>query len=111
MSLTWLFSSSRSAVLSSVGMAASLRRLSWTCGAFAFFLSLMGGERFLDETVVAFAFQNRDQFAAAAFNDTPGHEHVHEVRLDVVQHALVVGDDEHGHVGRENAVDAVAHDL
>ena len=39
-------------------------------------------------------FQFQCQFRAAAFDDAPIGQHMHHIRLDVVEQALVVGDDQ-----------------
>jgi hypothetical protein len=54
-------------------------------------------------------FQFQRQFRAAALDDAAIGQHVHHVRLDVVQQALVVGDDQERAVGAAQCVDAVGH--
>ena len=51
------------------------------------------------EPGVAVRFQFQRQFRAAAFDDAAIGQHVHDVRLDVVEQALVVGDHQEGAAG------------
>ncbi len=49
------------------------------------------------------------QFGAAGENYAAVEEHVDVVGFDVVENALVVGDDEHAQVGADKAVDTLGH--
>src|SRR5215831_18041837 len=59
---------------------------------------------------VAGGFELERQLLAAGLHDAPLGEHVHHVGHDVVEQALVVGDDHHGALRRAQAVDAVGDD-
>lgn len=52
-------------------------------------------------------FQLERQFRAAGFDDAAIGEHVHHVRLDVIEQALVVGDDQERAIGRAQRIDAI----
>src|SRR5947208_12229406 len=51
----------------------------------------------LADRVVALALEALDQLLAALDDDAPVHHHVHELRRDVVQDPLVMGDDQRAH--------------
>jgi hypothetical protein len=51
-------------------------------------------------------FQLQREFRAAGFDDAAVRQHVDHVGRDVVEQALVVGDDQEGAVGRTQCVDA-----
>ena len=51
------------------------------------------------------------ELGAALLDDTPVDEHVDEVRLDVVEDPLVVGDHERAHVGADELLHAAGDDL
>ena len=63
------------------------------------------------EGLVALRFELVGELRTAFFNDTPVHEHVHEVGRDVVEYPLVVRDHERAHLGADESVHAVRHDL
>ena len=73
------------------------RRRSWPAGSRA-------GARHRRDAIldpgVAVRFEFQRQFRAAALDDAAVGQHVHDVRPDVVEQALVVGDDEEGAVRR-----------
>ena len=67
--------------------------------------------RLLAQPVVALALELVDQLGAALAHDPPVEHDVHELRLDVVQDALVVGDDQRAHADlRVQRVDALGDD-
>ena len=55
--------------------------------------------------------QVEGELLAARADDPPLHQHVHEVRLDVVEDSLVVGDENDGAIGAAEAVDAFGDGL
>ena len=54
--------------------------------------------RLADDRVVALGLELLDQLRAARLDDPPVDQHVDELGLDVVQEALVVGDEQHAHL-------------
>src|SRR5262249_43092411 len=62
------------------------------------------------ELRVAGLFQLQRQLLATAFDDLALRHHMHEVRDDVVQKPLIVGDHHHRTIGRAQRVDAVGGD-
>ena len=70
----------------------------------------LGGHAILHPRI-AVGFQFQREFRAAGFDDAAVGEHVHHVGLDVVEQALVVGDDEEAALGVAQRVDAVGDRL
>src|SRR5690606_23070467 len=64
-----------------------------------------------DDAGIALALEVEREILVARLDDLPAIEHVHAVGHDVLEQALVVGDDEEGAVGRAQRVDAVGDDL
>src|SRR5918993_4484281 len=59
---------------------------------------------------VAVGLELQGQFLAARLHDAARRHHVHGIRHDVVEQALVVGDDQEGAVGRAERIHALGHD-
>ena len=65
-----------------------------------------------EKTIVALVFQAVGEFGAALLGDATGHDHVHEVGLDVPQNARVVRDEQQTEAGvRLGTVNAFRDDL
>src|SRR5229473_1919155 len=60
---------------------------------------------------IALGFELERQLLAAGTHDAALREHVHDVGHDVVEEPLVMGNHDHGAIGRAQPVDALGHDL
>src|SRR5262245_29860315 len=67
--------------------------------------------RLFDDPGIAVLFEFERQRLVARLDDLSFVEDMHAVRHDVLEQALVVGDDDDGAVGRTQRVDTVRNDL
>ena len=66
--------------------------------------------QFGPDPVISLLFQLQRQLGAAGLDDSAVHKNMHVVRLDIIQDALVVCDDQHAKVGTEQLVDTFRND-
>src|SRR5258705_2963899 len=60
---------------------------------------------------VALGLELERQLLAAGAHDPPAREHVHDIRHDVIEQALIVRDDDEAALRRPQPIDALGHDL
>src|SRR3954447_6034409 len=78
-------------------------------GSIAYLRGRAGLDLVLDPAV-ALLLELRDELGAALLDDAAVVEDVHGVRLDQVEDALVVGDDQDAHSGARELVDSLGDD-
>src|SRR5258705_3231878 len=60
---------------------------------------------------IALGFELESELLAAGAHDAALRQHMHDIRHDMVEEPLIMGDDDHGALGRAQPVDAVRHHL
>src|SRR5439155_27012992 len=103
-------SDSRSPKASISAVSASVR---WGCACMFIALASLGpiSRGFADHTGITVGLEIERQRLVARLDDLAPVEHVHAIRHDTLEQALVVGDDDDRAVRRTQRVDAVRDDL
>src|SRR5258705_1952997 len=58
---------------------------------------------------IALGFELESELLAAGAHDAALRQHMHDIRHDMVEEPLIMGDDDHGALGRAQPIDAVRH--